>query len=117
MWEWLRAIAVVAVLQPMVGEVGRPVHDGPVGPLIWSLYAGDDRWIPSGHTIGASFSDAERRGGLFELYALIWEAIGDDMAPVSGGRGATARDDYLDGKALRLPLLRTTPWGGPLSAR
>ena len=55
-------------------------------------------------SIGSSSSSATTRANTdtFSLYDLIWNAIGNAFAPVSGGRGASSIADFTANKVLSL---------------
>lgn len=56
----------------------------------------------NGDTIGSSASGATYTGDDYKtLYSTIWS-----IAPVTGGRGATAEDDYNANKTIALPDMR-----------
>lgn len=40
-----------------------------------------------------------------DLYTELWTTCADAQAPVIGGRGASAADDWADDKPLRMPLM------------
>jgi microcystin-dependent protein len=81
----------------MTGEVR--LWLGAAAPAGWRLLNGD--------TIGAAGSGAVWAAAEAEpLYAFLWDNLADGEAPVSGGRGAAAADDFAAGKALTLPDAR-----------
>lgn len=57
-------------------------------------------------SIGETGSGATNRANqdTFQLYKTIWDGVLDAWAPVSGGRGASAIDDFVALKTLTLPL-------------
>lgn len=62
-------------------------------------------WVPMNDgSIGSSSSSATTRANTdtFSLYDLIWNAIGNAFAPVSGGRGASSIADFTANKVLSL---------------
>lgn len=75
-------------------------------------------------TIGNAESGASTRANedTEALYTLLWDNIADAYAPVSGGRGASAADDFAAGKPIGLTrmlgrALAIAGSGGGLSAR
>lgn len=56
-------------------------------------------------TIGSASSGATSRANADteDLYVLLWDNVGDQYAPVTGGRGASAAADFAANKALKLP--------------
>ncbi len=52
--------------------------------------------VGSGATVAGQFT--------FQLYKTIWDAVINGYAPVVGGRGASALDDFLANKPMQLPL-------------
>jgi len=68
-------------------------------------------------SIGNAGSDATTRANAdtWRLYELLWNAVADTWAPVSGGRGASALADFNAGKTLTLPRVlgrALAAWGG-----
>lgn len=62
-------------------------------------------WVPMNDgTIGSAASVATTRANVdtFPLYKLIWEAVAQAFAPVTGGRGATAIADFTGNKPMAL---------------
>lgn len=51
--------------------------------------------------VGSAATTAGER--TFQLYKTLWDAVINTWAPVSGGRGASAIDDFLAGKTLTMP--------------
>jgi hypothetical protein len=72
---------------------------GSAAPAGWLLMAG---------TIGDATSGATNRANAdtINIYTLIWTAMADAQAPVSGGRGASAAADFAAHKAIALPDMR-----------
>ncbi len=65
----------------------------------------DYGWVPANDgTIGSSTSLATTRANIdtFPLYDLIWNAIPDSLAPVTGGRGVSSEADFGNNKAMAL---------------
>jgi microcystin-dependent protein len=61
----------------------------------------------NGCTIGSAASGAVIRANAdtLPLYTLIWNGCSDAVAPVSGGRGASAAADFAANKMLTVPYL------------
>lgn len=59
----------------------------------------------NGRTIGNAVSGATERANAdtSDLYDYLWNAVGDAIAPVSGGRGASSTADFAANKTLQLP--------------
>jgi uncharacterized membrane protein len=56
-------------------------------------------------SIGSPTSGATSRANIdaFSLYAFLWTNVVDTFAPVAGGRGASATDDFSANKLMTLP--------------
>jgi microcystin-dependent protein len=84
-----------------VGEVtGFITGDGK-----FSINANQQGWVECDDgTIGPTNSGATTRANddTHDLYVLIWNHVGDDNAPVIGGRGGSAKQDWTAGKPLTL---------------
>lgn len=65
----------------------------------------DDGWVMmEDQTIGHASSTADSKGPEFEsLFKLIWDAVDNSWAAVTGGRGANAQADWDAHKKIRLP--------------
>jgi len=64
-------------------------------------------WVPMNDgSIGSAASAATTRANIdtFPLFDLIWNAVPDANAPVSGGRGASSIADFVANKTLTLTL-------------
>ena len=64
-------------------------------------------WVPANDgTIGSPSSGATTRANsdTWPLYNLIWNAVSNTYAPVTGGRGANAYADFNANKPLQLTL-------------
>ena len=68
----------------------------------------------NGQTIGNGVSGATGRANadVEALYVHIYDNVGDDIAEVSGGRGANAQSDFAAGKTITLPDFRGIVPGG-----
>ncbi len=64
----------------------------------------EEGWLfMNGDTLGNDVSTAVHAGDQFQdLYLHIWSVMTDQWAPVFGGRGGTALQDWIDGKRLLL---------------
>jgi hypothetical protein len=75
------------------------------GFTIWLMQADPmDGWIRlNGRTIGSPSSGATERANndCYDLYKYAWNHWFDTIAPVTGGRGASADADWLANKALQ----------------
>lgn len=117
------AAAVGSVDLPTVGpeHAGKllqvnPAGDGfelgggfPVGTVAATLGASAPAgWLTlDGASLGDAGSGADHAAADYEaLYTLLYQAIDDSGAPVSGGRGASAAVDWAAGKRIALPDLR-----------
>jgi microcystin-dependent protein len=66
-------------------------------------------WVfANGETIGDASSGATGRANADteQLFALLWESLANAQAPVSGGRGSSAADDFAAHKTITLPDVR-----------
>lgn len=66
-------------------------------------------WVrANGQTIGSASSQATERASddTRDLFISLWNELPDSLAPVSGGRGATASADFAGAKTIGLPDLR-----------
>lgn len=61
--------------------------------------------LAAGKTIGSATSGATERANADtqNLYVVLWNAIGDSICTVTGGRGANALADFNANKPLKLP--------------
>lgn len=82
----------------------------PVGFIMPSFTTGTiPDWVRlNGQSIGSSASAATERANddVEPLFLYLWNALGNDVAPVSGGRGGSAAADWAANKTLRLPDCR-----------
>lgn len=65
----------------------------------------DYGWVPANDgTIGSASSLATTRANIdtYPLYSLIWNAVSNSLAPVTGGRGISAEADFGNNKAMAL---------------
>lgn len=62
----------------------------------------------NGRTIGSATSGATERANAdtAALFTYIWDRVPDTVAPVSGGRGASAAADFASNKAMVLPSFK-----------
>lgn len=63
-------------------------------------------WVrKNGGSIGSALSGATERANAdtLNLYTLLWDNYLEALAPVAGGRGASAAADFAANKALTLP--------------
>lgn len=66
----------------------------------------EEGWVRMNDTtIGPTNSGATGRANddTKALYVLLWGVVSQEWAEVSGGRGATAENDYTEGKPMALP--------------
>jgi len=66
----------------------------------WGTSAPSGWVLADGGSIGGGTSNEEN------LFVLIWNSLTDTEAPVSGGRGLSAEDDFNALKTITLPDLR-----------
>jgi hypothetical protein len=60
--------------------------------------------LANGSTIGSASSGATRANAdTADLFALLWNNLSDALAPVNGGRGASASADFAANKTITLP--------------
>ncbi|WP_282609473.1 phage tail protein [Pelagibius sp. Alg239-R121] len=88
------ALELVEVLSPWAtGDVKMTTRNLP-----------DDGWLlMNGQAIGSAESSAIHAGDQFqELFIHLWSVMENQWAPVSGDRGATALQDWIDDKTLTL---------------
>lgn len=72
-------------------------------------------WVRmNGGTIGNAASGASERGDAdtAALFAYLFSTFADDLAPVVGGRGASAAADFAAGKRITVPSMRGLLQGG-----
>lgn len=65
-------------------------------------------WLVATGTIGSAASGASRRANADAqpLYEVLWASFSNSIAPVSGGRGASAAADFAADKTLTIPDMR-----------
>ncbi len=74
-----------------------------IAPPGWILY--NDGYLGSAAAVSPG-DRLENFGPQFEaLYGVIWDNVGDNFAPVIGGRGASAAADFASNKPLGMPLM------------
>jgi len=80
------------------------------GDVMWQLRGGArPGWARlNGRTIGNASSGATERANddTEDLYTFLWNNLDDSVAPVIGGRGATASADFAANKAITLPSMQ-----------
>lgn len=80
----------------------------PIGKVIFGIFpTPPEGWLAiDDGTIGNTGSGATNRANIDTqtLYTLLWNRADDSNCPVSGGRGASALDDFNALKTIRLPL-------------
>ncbi|OAH20812.1 hypothetical protein AX289_27250 [Methylorubrum populi] len=72
-------------------------------------------WVRmNGGTIGNAASGASERGDAdtADLFSYLFTTFADDLAPVIGGRGASAAADFASGKRITVPSMRGLLQGG-----
>jgi hypothetical protein len=62
----------------------------------------------NGRTIGSAASGATERANAdtADLYTYLWTNFSDALAPVSGGRGASAAADFAANKTITIPTMQ-----------
>jgi hypothetical protein len=86
--------------------VGSYIFKDKTGDTKFSLNDSQFGWVPMNDgTIGNDSSTATTRANqdTYPLFKLIWEKIPNNYAPVLGGRGGTAAEDFSANKQLMLP--------------
>jgi hypothetical protein len=82
----------------------------PTGSTVmwWSSVAPVGWLLVEGGSIGSALSGATVRANADtdDLFAYFWNNLSDALAPVSGGRGASAAADFAANKRLTLPDCR-----------
>lgn len=108
------------VLGASSGEGGGDTTDAnalfQTGDMVFSPSSGTrSGWVrANGRTMGNAASGASERANAdtSDLFTFIYTHFSDTLAPVSGGRGASAAVDYAANKTITLPDLRArTPFG------
>lgn len=71
---------------------------------ITTQVSAESGWLfMNGDSLGNAASSAAHAGDQFQsLYTHLWTVMANQWAPVAGGRGGTALQDWIDGKALTL---------------
>ena len=93
----IQALIASSVVSVPVGMVSQTV--AAAAPAGWLLL--------DGSTMGSAVSGATRASDGYEaLYLLLWGAMADGQAPVTGGRGASAAADWAANKPIKLPDAR-----------
>ena len=84
------------IFSPRTGDVKMGFNNSNINNFGWLLM--DDG------SIGSSSSTATTKKGVdtFPLYHLLWVNVNNAYAPVSGGRGVNASDDFSANKTLTL---------------
>lgn len=80
-----------------------------VGPVPFMGSTPPAGWVlADGRTIGSAASGATNRANADTqaLFILLWTSLSNAVAPVSGGRGASAAADFAANKTLTLPDCR-----------
>lgn len=79
----------------------------PIGTVISGIWASapDGYLLLRGGTIGDGTSGASVFANplMEDLFLLLWNSFADSEAPVSGGRGVSAADDWSAHKTIQLP--------------
>ena len=86
------------------------------GDVMWQLRGGTrPGWVRlNGRTMGNASSGATERANddTEDLYTFLWNNLDNSVAPVIGGRGATASADFAANKAITLPSMQgRAPFG------
>jgi hypothetical protein len=86
------------------------------GDVIWLDQDGTrNGWLrDNGRTMGSASSGATERANADcePLFGFLWQTYPDTICPVSGGRGASAADDWSANKTIQLPDKRLYIPGG-----
>lgn len=112
-------LPILPIIGPAVGgegEVTVGTSDLETGDVIWSPKSGTRaRFVRlNGRTIGSAASGATERANADceDLYVFCWNEFSDTLAPVTGGRGASALADFQANKPLQLLNGRNALLGG-----
>lgn len=80
------------------------------GDVLWRMSSGarDGFVRMNGLTLGSASSGATERANADSetLYGYLWSNFSDSIAPVSGGRGATAAADWAANKPIVIPSMQ-----------
>lgn len=80
------------------------------GDVLWRMSGGarDGFVRMNGLTVGSAASGATERANADaeDLFGYLWTNFADSIAPVSGGRGATAAADWAANKPIVVPSMR-----------
>jgi len=88
--------AIANTSSDQTGEIIQTMN--PVIPTGWILY--------QNYTIGSSASGAVyANANAQDLYEMFWDNYSDVICPVTGGRGASASDDFNANKPLLMPAV------------
>ena len=101
-------------------EVPNPTVNSSVAPIVGAYETGDvlfrfepgvrTGWVRlNGRTMGSAASAATERANddTEDLFEYLWNQLSDTLAPVSGGRGASAAADFAANKTIQLPDARS----------
>lgn len=87
-----------------------PTAIATTGDVKWRMDASiQPGWVRmNARTIGGAGSGATELASLSAraLYLYLWNTFGDGVAPVTGGRGQTAADDFTAGKPIAVPTMQ-----------
>lgn len=108
--SWTDLVALSTITGP-AGEDGASGGGGFVTGMEvdYAIDAAPSGWVrKNGGTIGSPGSSATERAhaDAEALYTLLWQAYSDAQCSVSGGRGASAAEDFAADKPLTLPDAR-----------
>jgi len=80
------------------------------GDILWNLRGGTRAGFVrmNGRTIGNASSGATERANddTEDLYTYLWNNLDNSVAPVVGGRGATAAADFAANKTITVPTMQ-----------
>jgi hypothetical protein len=102
--ELFRTVSFLAYQVGSTGEVRATFDSNP----IWATFEDWTIWIKYiDGTIGNASSGGTVRANAdtVDLFTLLWNNTIDGDCPVSGGRGASAAEDFAANKNIRLPLI------------
>lgn len=93
-----------STLAGWIAEINEQTPIGFIQACLTSVLPAGWLWL-NGTTIGNASSAATGRANAdcLGLFTILWDALSDTNAPVSGGRGATAALDFAANKRLTLP--------------
>lgn len=98
----VESLVTTSAMQEYVKQKGLPTGSTDIW---WSRTAPQYWLLMDGRTIGNAASGATSRANadVQDLFVYLWTNISNDEAPVSGGRGLTALNDFNANKTIVIP--------------